>query len=350
VSPAPRSPLLPLPEQPAGVPWPTGPWPVGEPPFDRSARLDPLLDQLFDGDATDRFGATRAVLVVQGGTMVVERYASEVDASSTLPSWSMAKSMLHALVGVLVGEGRLDLDAAPAWPGWDDPDDPRRAISLDHLLHMRSGLAWLEDYVDGERSDVIEMLFASGRADVAGFASSRPLAHPIGSTFCYSSGTSCLVSAATRAVVGGPKKYEAFMHRALFDPIGMRSPIPKFDVAGTWIGSSYCFCTAADFARFGLLYLRDGMWDGTRVLPEGWVDHGRTPQADVDDEGWTHGAHWWMLPGRHDGLFFASGYRGQYTMVVPALDLVVVRSGDSEATQREAVLGSLLAIIDCFGR
>jgi len=348
VSPAPLPPLTPLPGQPAGVPWPTDEWARALPGFDPGARLDPLLDELFDDSAAERFGTTNAVLVAHGGRLVVERYGVGIDATSTLPSWSMAKSILHALVGVLVGEGRLDLQASPAWPGWSAADDPRSAITLDHLLHMRSGLQWLEDYVDGERSNVIEMLFGSGRPDVAGYAAGRPLAHPVDSHFCYSSGTSCLVSAATRHVVGDPAGYEAFMHRALFDPIGMRSPIPKFDASGTWIGSSYCFSTAEDFARFGLLYLRDGMWDGARVLPEGWVDHARSPQPDVDDEGWGYGAHWWLLPDRTDGLFFASGYRGQYTIVVPDLDLVVVRSGDSETEQRDAVLGTLLGVIDCF--
>ena len=141
---------------------------------------------------------------------------------------------------------------------------------------------------------------------MAEYAASLPLAHPVDAEFCYASGASCLVSAATRQVVGDPEAYEAFMHRALFDPIGMRSPIPKFDASGTWIGSSYCFSTAEDFARFGLLYLRDGLWDGARVLPERWVDHARAPQPDVDDEGSGYGAHWWVLPDRDDGLFFAS--------------------------------------------
>jgi len=348
VSPAPLPPLIPLPGQPAGVPWPTDEWARALPGFDPGERLDPLLDRLFTDGAADRFGTTNAVLVVRGGQLVVERYGAGVDAGTTLPSWSMAKSILHALVGVLVGEGRLDLQAAPAWPGWSASDDPRSAITLDHLLHMRSGLQWLEDYVDGERSNVIEMLFGTGRPDVAAYAAALPLAHPVDTRFCYSSGTSCLVSAATRQVAGDPAAYEAFMHRALFDPIGMRSPIPKFDARGTWIGSSYCFSTAEDFARFGLLYLRDGRWDSTQVLPEGWVDHARTPQPDVDDDGWGYGAHWWLLPDRDDGLFFASGYRGQYTIVVPRLDLVVVRSGDSETDQRDAVLGSLLQIVDCF--
>ena len=348
MSPAPRPTLIPLPGQPAGVPWPTEAWDRARPGFDPGERLDPLLDELFAAGASERFGTTGAVLVAQGGRLVVERYGSGIDATTTLPSWSMAKSILHALVGVLVGEGELDLDRSPAWPGWSAADDPRSAITLDHLLHMRSGLRWLEDYVDGERSNVIEMLFGPGRSDVAAYAAQLPLAHPIDTTFCYSSGTSCIVSAVTRRVVGDPPAYEAFMRRALFTPIGMRSPIPKFDAAGTWIGSSYCFSTAEDFLRFGLLYLRDGTWDGQRVLPEGWVDHARRPQPGVDDDGWGYGAHWWVLPGRSDGLFFASGYRGQYTIVVPALDLVVVRSGDSETEQRDAVLTTLLAIIDCF--
>ncbi len=330
------------------MPWPTEQWATALPGFDPGERLDPLLDGFFDAASTDRFGRTNAVLVVQGGQVVVERYGPDIHAATTLPSWSMAKSILHALVGVLVGEGELHLDESPAWPGWSSADDPRSAITLDHLLHMRSGLRWLEDYVDGERSNVNEMLFGPGRPDVAGYAADLPLAHAVDTTFCYSSGTSCIVSAATRRVVGDPAAYEAFMHRALLDPIGMRSSIPKFDASGTWIGSSYCFSTAEDFARFGLLYLRDGVWDGTRVLPEGWVDHARWPQAYVDDEGWGYGAHWWLLPDRDDGLFFASGYRGQYTIVVPGLDLVVVRSGDSETEQRDAVLGTLLQIIDCF--
>ncbi len=280
---------------------------------------------------------------------MAERYRDGVDEHTTLPSWSMAKSILHAVVGILVGRGLLDPAAPAAFRPWTAPDDARGAITLDDLLHMRSGLSWVEDYVDGETSTVIEMLFGSGRGDMAAYAADRPLAAPVGSRFEYSSGTSNLISAVTARVVGrDPATYEAFLRSALFEPLGMTSPIPKFDGAGTWIASSYCFATARDFARFGLLYLRDGVWDRARLLPPGWVDHARTPQADVLDEGWGYGAHWWLLPERDDGLFFACGHQGQYLMVVPALDLVVVRSGLSEAAHRDAIVAFLLDVIACF--
>jgi CubicO group peptidase (beta-lactamase class C family) len=331
------------------VPWPTREWPTGRPgDAVDSDRLTTLLDEAFAPAGIESMGKTNAILAVHGGVLVAERYAAGVTAHSTLPAWSMAKSVLHSLVGVLVEQGRLDLDEPAAMPQWHSGDDPRAAITLDHLLHMRSGLQWVEDYVDGDASDVIEMLFGSGRADVAAYVAGRPPANAAGSSYLYSSGESCIVSALTRQVVGGPGRYEAFMHEVLFDRIGMTSPVPKFDGAGTWIGSSYCFATARDFARFGLLELRGGEWDGAQVIPRWWVDHGRTPQPDVDDDGWGHGAHWWMLPGRTDGLFFASGYRGQYLMVVPGLDLVLLRSGDSAIPQRDAVAGLLGEIVACF--
>jgi len=338
--------LPPLPGQPAGVPWPTVDWPAGQ---DAPAEATALVEAAFAPAGTERLGPTNAVLVVHGGQLVVERYAPGIDPTTTLKSWSVAKSILHTLVGVLVADGRLDLDQPAPVPQWQGADDPRRAITLDHLLHMRSGLAWREDYVDAPRSDVIEMLFGSGRPDVAGYAAARPLAHPPGSTYYYSSGTSCIVSAITRDVVGPPDAYERFMHEVLFDPIGMTSPLPKFDAAGTWIGSSYCFATARDFARFGLLQLRGGAWDGRTIVPRAWVDHARTPQPDVLDEGWGYGAHWWSLPDRDDGLFFANGHEGQFIWIVPARDLVIVRCGLSTAAHSPALVAFLDQLTTHFG-
>jgi CubicO group peptidase (beta-lactamase class C family) len=340
-----RPALPPLPGQPDGVPWPTRDWPVGPAAPDDAATS---VAEAFTPEGTARMGTTRAVLVVHRGRLVLERYAPDVDAASTLPSWSMAKSILHTLVGVLVAQGRLNLDEPVPVPQWQGADDPRRAITLDHLLHMRSGLSWREDYVDEQRSDVIEMLFGGGRPDVAAYAAGRPLAHPPGATYSYSSGTSCIVSAITRDLVGGPEAYERFMHEVLFDRIGMTSPIPKFDAAGTWIGSSYCFATAGDFARFGLLHLRGGTWDGDEVVPRSWVDHARTPQPDVLDDGWGYGAHWWNLPDRDDGLFFANGHEGQYLWIVPARDLVIVRSGLSESAHSPAIVAFLDRLTTCF--
>ena len=307
----------------------------------------PLLDELGTPELTATIGTTRALLVVHRGELVVERYGDGTDATTTLPSWSMAKSILHAAVGVLVGRGELDPAAPADLSAWRNPGDPRGGITVDHLLHMRSGLAWTEDYVAGHASDVQEMLFGPGRADVAGYAADRPLAHAPGSRFCYSSGESNLLSEVVAQAVGGGDRYEGFLRSALFDPLGMTSAVPKFDARGTWIASSYCFATARDFARFGLLYLRDGVWDGVQLLPPGWVDHGRRPQPDAVDDGWIHGAHWWSLPEPDDGLFFASGYRGQRLVVVPGRDLVIVRCGDSEPAQADPLTAWLDRLIRC---
>lgn len=342
--------LMPLPPHPGGVPWPTGEWPDGTlgAGVDR-ARLEALLGEAFAGDPPARLGETHAVLVAQRGRIVLERYWTGFGPDRTYPSWSMAKSITHALIGILVRDGKLDVHAPADVPEWQDPDDPRRAITLDQLLRMSSGLAFREDYDPDHPSDVIEMLFGSGQDDVAAFAATFPLDHKPDSFFNYSSGTSNIVARiAARALDADASAFEAFMRRELFDPIGMASALPKFDAAGTFIGSSFCFATARDFARFGTLYLRDGAWDGRRILPEGWVDYARTPTAVPPDSGpaMGYGASWWLgLAGPHS--FSANGYDGQYTVIAPELDLVLVRHGKSEA-QKDDVRAWIGKVIDCF--
>jgi CubicO group peptidase (beta-lactamase class C family) len=324
--------LIPLPRQLRGVPWPTSEWPhAGIPP---EVALDPLLDQVCDD--TGPLATTYAVVVVHRGRLIAERYQGglphfdrppePVTVESRLLSWSMAKSMLHAVVGLLVKDGRLDLDAPADVPEWSDPGDPRHAITLRHLLAMRDGLDFAEDYVDDRTSDVIAMLFGDGQADMAHFAADRPLAAAPDTRFNYSSGTTNIISAVVARLVGPGAPYEAFLHERLFGPLGMASARPEFDGAGTWVASSYVRATARDFARFGLLYLRDGVWDGTRLLPEGWVDYGRTIES-VDPEDGPYGAHWWGVAGDTLGTFRASGYEGQSITICPALDLIVVRLG-----------------------
>ena len=235
---------------------------------------------------------TFAVLVVHRGRLVVERYQgalehfdrppTRVTADTPLLSWSIAKSMLHAVVGLLVGQGRLDLDAPAAVPEWAAPDDPRHAITLRQMLAMRDGLDFVEDYVDDRISDTIQMLFGDGQPDMAHFAADRPLTAPPGERFNYSSGTSNIISGVVARTVGPGESYARFLHSRLFGPLGMTSADPEFDEAGTWVASSYLRASARDYARFGLLYLRDGMWDGVRILPAGWVDYGRT-MVSIDD-------------------------------------------------------------------
>ncbi|HUF33178.1 MAG TPA: serine hydrolase [Acidimicrobiales bacterium] len=344
--------LVALPSQPADVPWPTETWPTRP----DGVQLTPLLDDLFTD--TDRFGSTYAAVVVHRGRLVAERYDGAithwdgpdepVGPETRLLSWSMAKSVLHAVVGILVDQGRLDLDAPAPVPAWQEPGDPRGAITLEQLLAMRDGLEFREDYVDGEASEVIEMLFGSGADDVASFAAERPLAHPPGKVFNYSSGTSNIISRIVGDEVGGGAAgFEAFLRSALLDPIGMSSAQPRFDAAGTFIASSYLYATAQDFARFGHLYLRDGVWEGRRVLPEGWVDHGRRPRSVDPVDGRRYGAQWWVVDDDLGG-FWANGYEGQSILVVPALDLVVVRLGKSDKACYPALYEWRRSMADAF--
>src|SRR6202034_2402388 len=164
----------------------------------------------------------------------------------------------------------------------------------------------------------------------AHFAADRPLAAVPGARFNYSSGSSNIISAVVARVVGPGPPYMRFLRERLFDRIGMESATPELDAAGTWVASSYVRATARDFARFGLLYLRDGIWEGRRILPAGWVDHGRRPRSVDPDDGMIHGAHWWVVGDDH-GSFWASGYSGQSILISPGLDLVVVRLGDTPA-------------------
>ena len=338
-------PLVPLPPQPGGVRWPTDMWPRAAPHPSVGPRLYRLLEELTV--ETRRYGTTYAVAVVQGGELIAERYggtlehwdrpAEPVVPHTRLLSWSMAKSILHAAVGILVAEGRLDVDAPAAVPEWADPDDPRSAITLEHLLTMRDGLDFTESYEEGQVSHVIEMLFGEGQHDMAHYAAARPAAHPPDEVFNYSSGTSSIVSGIVAREVGPGDAYRQFLQQRLFAPLGMTSADPRFDDAGTFLGSSFVYATAHDFLRFGLLYLRDGVWEGTRLLPEGWVDHARRIRSyDAAEDRW-YGAHWWSV-GDDLGTFWASGYEGQSIMICPPLDLVVVRLGRSTGDDHTATL------------
>src|SRR3954463_4199146 len=309
-----------------------------------------LVDGLFADES--RYGITYASLIVQRGTVLAERYGGAlahfdgpdepVGPDTKLLSWSIAKSVLHAAVGVLVGAGRLELDGRAPVPEWSEPDDPRRAITLEHLLCMRDGLDFVEDYVDAGRSDVIEMLFGAGQHDVARFAANRALAHPPGDVFNYSSGTSNIVARIVGSVVGRGDETVRVLRDTVVDPIGMDSAPPRLDDAGPFIGSSYVYATARDWVRFGECYLHDGIGNGRRVVPEGWVAHGRRARSVDPENGHLYGAHWWVLD---DDTFYASGYEGQRVLVCPSRELVAVRFGRSTSDQYDALLDWCRAVV-----
>jgi CubicO group peptidase (beta-lactamase class C family) len=259
----------------------------------------------------------------------------------------MTKSVLGALVGVATGRGALRLDQTALLKEWHDT---RAGISLHDLLRMRSGLRFAEKYAN-PASDVVQMLFALD--DAAGYAASRPLAHPPGTHWQYSSGTTNILSLVLKRALGAG--YHAFPRHALFDPLGMDSAIFETDAAGTFIGSSFLFATARDWARFGQLFLQDGVWNGARLLPEGWVRLSTTPTPQAPPG--LYGAHWWLALQKELGggtpdaariptdAFHALGHEGQCLTVIPSRGLVVVRLGLSihiDAWNHAAFLTRLL--------
>lgn len=342
-----------LPEHPENRPWPTHEWPdiAHEVQADALPQntLTGLLESAFGKDGQGVTGEMHALLVIQNGRILIEKYGPGKSAAHTYPSWSMAKSITHALVGIAVLDGKLNVDDPIPVPEWQTEGDPRKALSWDQLLRMSSGLSWVEEYEPGNPSDVIEMLFSGHHADFGRYAAEKDLTSPPDTQWYYSSGTTNIIARALQSVLGlSGEAMRDFMFDALFTPIGMTSAQPKFDPSGVFVGSSFCYCTARDFARFGYLYLRDGIWDGKRLLPEGWVDYARTPTPQPETEELGYGAHFWLnMCG--PGSFSANGFQGQYTIMLPDLDMVIVRHGISEGEDGKIAVQSWLAdLADSF--
>jgi CubicO group peptidase (beta-lactamase class C family) len=338
------------PDQPADVAWPTQEWPRGELPADVDrATVDAIAATAFasvtNPDGTEA-GNVEALLVVHGGEIVFEQY-NGWEPTEAHVSWSMAKSITQALLGVLVADGGLDPFAPAPVPEWADPADERHAITIDEMLHMRSGLQWQEEYAG--TSDVITMLFGEGSADRAAYAAAKPLDQPIDSVFSYSTGTSMILARVVADQVGYGDAGTAWADEVLFAPLGITSVVHDLDDTGAMSGGSNINMTAQDFARFGLLYLRGGEWDGERIVPESWVDYARLPRADVT----FYGAHWWPDVGTAEGTssdggpmsFSALGFAGQSITVVPSEDLVVVALANTQ-DDRSDVAAS--ALVDAF--
>ena len=319
-----------------GRPWPGGDGPAVDPvPLGvDSVKLEKALDAAFAEPGPDKVRKTRAVVVVYDGRLVAERYAPGFDADMPLLGWSMAKSVTNALVGILVREGALDIHRPAPVPEWQGPDDPRRAITLDLLLRMSSGLAFEERY--DPLYDAVDMLY--GSSDFAAFAADKSLAFEPDATWSYSSGTANIIARIVRrAAEERHDHYYDFLRRELFNRIGMTSALMEADSSGTFVGSSYCLATPRDWARFGLLYLQDGLWGGERVLPAGWVAYSTTPTEKAPRG--EYGALFWLNAGAPDNpanrlwpsaprdTFAAKGYQEQAVIVIPSRKAVLVRFG-----------------------
>lgn len=296
-------------------------------------RVQKAIEQAFIDKDSTKPANTLAVLVVYNGQIIGESYAPDRDVNSKLMGWSMTKSITNALIGLLVREGKLSVETNAPVPEWKE--DERQKITLHNLLQASSGLDWSETYFN-PFEDFHQMFIKSD--DKGAYGASRPLKFEPGSVFQYSSGTTNILSRMIRLQVGDADYY-TFPYEQLFYKIGMFNTVMECDASGTFVGSSYSFATARDWARFGQLYLQDGVWEGERLLPEGWVNYTTTP-ATAAPLG-EYGAQWWLNTGAKEDAskrkypklptdtFWADGFEEQYVMVVPSKKLVVVRLGVS---------------------
>lgn len=348
--------MIPLPAQPHDVGWPTLAWSTGPLLSGSSDRLDDVLDQAFAVNPNADLALSLAFVAVQGGRIVAERYGPTSEAHTRLISWSTAKSVTQAALGIAVRDGLIDLDAVPVAPEWADPADPRHDITLSDLLAMRSGLEFNEDYVDATGSHCLEMLFGAANHDMASYAASQGLIHPRGTVWNYSSGTTNIISRRIGTAVAGQDPSEGarrdamerFLRDELFNPLGMWSAEPRYDDVGTFVGSSYLYATARDLAKFGYLYLRDGRWEDRQLIPSEWVLRARTERSQDPDEPFLgYSEQWWTWHDDHQ-TFAAQGYEGQLIAIVPDLDLVLVRLGKTPIAHRPALFRFYRDVIDAI--
>jgi CubicO group peptidase (beta-lactamase class C family) len=295
-------------------------------------KLQEAVQHIFTEKDTAKPIRTRAVIVLYDGNIVAEQYAPGFTKDTKLLGWSMTKSVTSALIGMLIKSGKLNIDKPAPVPEWRDEKDPRHSITLKDLLQQSSGLNFVEDY--GKSSDATKMLFE--KADMGAYTASHPLKDKPGSKFYYSSGNTNILSRIIKQTLG-EKMYHAFPYDSLFYPLGMYSAILEPDGSGTFVGSSYMYATARDWARFGLLYYNKGVCNNKRILTEDWIRQTVTPAAAAEQG--DYGYQFWLnagaknnpknkeYPSAPNDLYYMDGYEGQRVFIIPSKKLVIVRLG-----------------------
>ncbi len=313
----------------------------------QNAEIKAAIDRAFDEPASSPPRRTRAVVVMKDGRIIGERYADGVGIDTPLLGFSMTKSVISALTGILVRQGKLKLDGPAPVAAWQNPDDPRHAITVDQLLRHTAGLALgssLQASLGSAFEPVNRMKFSE--YDMAAYAATIPLATAPGTVWNYHDGNTILLAHLIRNAVGGnPADTLRFARRELFAPLGMSNVTLQLDGSGTVEGSSEMLASARDWARFGQLYLNDGMAGGKRILPEGWVNYSASPTPNAwvgigagfwTNRGDSFGATYRREHGWPRDAFFAKGTIGQYAIVIPSERLVIVRLGRSPNTPPNA--------------
>ena len=316
-------------------------WPAGSGTTDVSqvegidmAKIEKAIDAAFAEPSPENLRKTRAVVVVHDGRLIAERYAPGFHKDMPLLGWSMGKSVTNALVGILSKEGKLDIMQPAPVPEWQKTGDPRGRITIDQLMRMSSGLAFGEVYKP--LADIVDMLF--GSYNFAAFAAAKSLEAEPDTKWHYSSGSVNIVARIVRQTIEEEYEYYyQFLYEKLFDKIGMYSAVLEPDSSGTFVGSSFANATPRDWARFGQLYLQDGVWEGERILPEGWVTYTTTPTPGALKG--EYGAYFYLNAGNPDNPedrrwpgsprdeYEASGFQAQKVIIIPSKDLVLVRFG-----------------------
>jgi len=303
-------------------------WPLGWTITDRTAANIDItgLKKHINNHFTKE---SKAVIVIKNGYLITEKYAEGLTDKSPQLGWSMSKSLLNAFIGILVQKQNLDIYQPVPIEEWQT--DPRKNISLHHLLQMSSGLNWDESYSKTKLSDVSKMLYLKN--DMFAFARSKNSVVPPDSLFTYSSGTTNLIAGLSKSYFPDYISYYQFIQNELFNQIGMNNSLIETDAVGTPVFSSYGYCSARDWAKFGLLYLNNGHWNGEQILPEWWVQYSTTPARQSNG---TYGAHFWLnhshelLPDMPKDVFLAKGFRQQRLFIIPSEQLIVVSLNSSD--------------------
>ena len=293
-------------------------------------KLNKILTSAFDKN-NERTNKTRAVLVIYKNHIIAEKYKDGFDENSILLGWSMTKSITSAVLGILEKQGKIKLNQSHLFKEWEN--DERKNITLKNLLNMNSGLAWNEDY--SSISDVTKMLFLA--EDMPKVQIDKKMVGKPNESWNYSSGTTNLLSGFIKKQFKTEQDYLNYWYSKLIDKIGMHSMIIEPDFSGNLVGSSYGWATARDWAKFGLLYLHNGNWDGEQIIDTTWVDFTKTPTNTSNGQ---YGGHFWLntggkYPDVPRDLFSCNGYQGQRVFILPSKDLVVVKFTVQENTLKE---------------
>jgi len=307
-------------------------------------KIKQASDLIFD-QPNENIKKTRALVVVHKDSLIYERYGKGFNKDSRILAWSMNKSIANALVGMLVKDGKLQIENKNLFEEWSK--DERRDITLNDLLQMQSGLDWDEEYA--KRSDATRLLFEE--FNCSSFAIDQPLEAKPGSYWEYSSGTTNVISNLIRETIGNDSLYRNYPYEALFDKLGMSSMTLDTDQAGNYILSSFGYATPRDWAKLGLLYLNNGIVQGDTILDKSWIDYSVKPAAHCEDK--SYGAQFWLnaglvYPDVPEDMFSCNGYQGQYVFIIPSEDLVVVRMGltNRDALDMNDCLSQIIKVIN----